>query len=98
MHLGTDADQKYTAQAQAVVNFRDKCREESSIRWINEGCTWRSISAVAAAIPENFYLSDFGVQDVAIVGPQVGGQLRTQAGTRDAVLFAGNAGLFGTSV
>src|SRR5205085_11148798 len=32
------------------------------------------------AIPENFYLSDFGVRDVAIVGPQVGGQLRTQAG------------------
>ena len=24
MHLGTDADQKYTAQAQAIVNFRDK--------------------------------------------------------------------------
>jgi len=80
MHLGTDAEQKYTAQAQAVVNFRDKVL----------GGVFNSLDqlkgapgvdpAVAAAIPENFYLSDFGVRDVAIVGPQVGGQLRTQAG------------------
>jgi preprotein translocase subunit SecF len=80
MHLGTDADQKYTAQAQAIVSFRDKVL----------GGVFNSMDqlkgapgvdpAVAAAIPENFYLSDFGVRDVAIVGPQVGGQLRTQAG------------------
>jgi preprotein translocase subunit SecF len=80
MHLGTDADQKYTAQAQAIVNFRDKVL----------GGVFASLDqlkgapgvdpAVAAAVPENFYLSDFGVRDVAIVGPQVGGQLRTQAG------------------
>jgi preprotein translocase subunit SecF len=80
MHLGTDADQKYTAQAQAIVNFRDKVL----------GGVFSSLDqlkgapgvdpAVAAAVPENFYLSDFGVRDVAIVGPQVGGQLRTQAG------------------
>ena len=36
--------------------------------------------AVAASIPDGFYLSDFGVRNVEIVGPQVGGQLRTQAG------------------
>jgi preprotein translocase subunit SecF len=80
MHLGTDADQKYTAQAQGIVSFRDKVL----------GGVFNSLDqlkgapgvdpAVAAAIPENFYLSDFGVRDVAIVGPQVGGQLRTQAG------------------
>jgi preprotein translocase subunit SecF len=35
---------------------------------------------VAAVIPDGFYLSDFHVQNVEIVGPQVGGQLRTQAG------------------
>ena len=63
MHLGTDADQKYTAQAQAIV------KGASGVD-----------PAVAAAIPENFYLSDFGVRNVEIVGPQVGGQLRTQAG------------------
>lgn len=80
MHLGTDADQKYTAQAQAIMNFRDKTL----------GGVFNSLDqlkgasgvdpAVAAAIPENFYLSDFGVRNVEIVGPQVGGQLRTQAG------------------
>ena len=36
--------------------------------------------AVAASLPDGFYLSDFGVLNVEIVGPQVGGQLRTQAG------------------
>lgn len=80
MHLGTDSDQKYTAQAQAIVNFRDRVL----------GGVFGSLDqlkgapgidpAVAVAIPENFFLSDFGVRDVAIVGPQVGGQLRTQAG------------------
>lgn len=80
MHLGSDADQKYTAQAQAIVNFRDKAL----------GGVFNSLDqlksapgvdpAVAAAIPDNFYLSDFGVRNVAIVGPQVGGQLRKQAG------------------
>jgi preprotein translocase subunit SecF len=80
MHLGTDADQKYTAQAQAIVNLRDKVL----------GGVFNSLDqlkgasgvdpAVAAAISENFYLSDFGVRNVEIVGPQVGSQLRTQAG------------------
>jgi preprotein translocase subunit SecF len=80
MHLGTDADAKYTAQAQAVVNLRDR----------DLGGVFGSMDqlknapgvdpAVATTIPEGFYLSDFGVRNVAIVGPQVGSQLRTQAG------------------
>jgi preprotein translocase subunit SecF len=36
--------------------------------------------AVVASLPGGFFLSDFGVYQVEIVGPQVGGQLRTQAG------------------
>ncbi len=80
MHLGTDADQKYTAQAQAIANYRDK----------GLGGVFSSIDqlkgapgvdpSVAASLPDLFYLSDFGVFNVEIVGPQVGGQLRTQAG------------------
>src|SRR6476469_5716423 len=80
MHLGTDADQKYTAQAQAIVNLRDKI----------QGGVLNSLDqlkgapgvhpAAAASIPDGFYLSDFGIRNVEIVGPQVGGQLRTQAG------------------
>ena len=80
MRLGTDADVRYTAQAQAVVNTRDK----------DLGGVFASMDqlknapgvdpAVATTLPEGFYLSDFGVRNVAIVGPQVGSQLRTQAG------------------
>ena len=80
MHLGTDADQKYTAQAQAIVDFRDK----------GNGGVLTSLDqlkgapgvdpAVAAIMPDGFFLSNFGVRNVEIVGPQVGGQLRQQAG------------------
>jgi preprotein translocase subunit SecF len=80
MHLGTDADQKYTAQAQAIVNFRDKVLG-GVLNSLDQLKGAPGVDpAVAAAIPENFYLSDFGIRNVEIVGPQVGNQLRTQAG------------------
>ena len=80
MHLGTDADQKYTAQAQAIVNLRDKVLG-GVLNSLDQLKGAAGVDpAVAAAIPENFYLSDFGIRNVEIVGPQVGGQLRTQAG------------------
>jgi preprotein translocase subunit SecF len=77
LHLGTDADQKYTAQAQAIVNFRDKVRGGvlSSIDQLKGIVD----PPVVAAVSDGFFVSDFGVRDVAIVGPQVGGQLRKQA-------------------
>jgi preprotein translocase subunit SecF len=80
MHLGTDADAKYSAQAQAILNERDKV-----LGWVfNSFDQLKGASgvdpAVAAVIPDGFFLSDFGVFNVEIVGPQVGGQLRTQAG------------------
>ena len=80
MHLGSDADQKYTAQAQAVVNQRDKALGGVFNSFDQLKGAAGVDPAVAGAIPENFYLSDFGVRNVEIVGPQVGGQLRTQAG------------------
>jgi len=77
LHLGTDTDQKYTAQAQAIVNFRDKVQggvlgSIDQLKGVVE-------PAVVAALSDGFFVSDFGVRDVAIVGPQVGGQLRKQA-------------------
>jgi preprotein translocase subunit SecF len=80
MHLGTDADVRYTAQAQAVADLRDKVHGGvlSSLDQL-KGAGGVD-PTVAAVIPEGFYLSDFHVQNVEIVGPQVGGQLRTQAG------------------
>ena len=80
LHLGSDADQKYTAQAQAIANFRDKV-VGGVLNSLDQLKGAAGVDpAVAASIPDGFYLSDFGVRNVAIVGPQVGGQLRTQAG------------------
>ncbi|MGC2477561.1 MAG: protein translocase subunit SecF [Candidatus Sulfotelmatobacter sp.] len=80
MHLGSDADVKYAAQAQAILNERDKV-----LGWVFNSFDQLKGApgvdpSVAAVIPDGFFLSDFGVFNVEIVGPQVGGQLRTQAG------------------
>ena len=80
MHLGTDADAKYTAQAQAIVDLRDKVHG-GVLNSLDQLKGASGIDpAAAASIPDGFFLSDFGVRNVEIVGPQVGGQLRTQAG------------------
>jgi len=80
MHLGTDADAKYGAQAQAIVDFRDKVHG-GVLNSLDQLKGAPGVDPVAAGvIPDGFFLSDFGVRNVEIVGPQVGGQLRTQAG------------------
>jgi len=80
MRLGTDADAKYTVQAQAVVDYREKTLGGV----LNSLDQLKSAAGVdprvAASLPDGFFLSDFGVRHVEIVGPQVGGQLRQQAG------------------
>ena len=78
MRLGTDADPKYSAQAQAILNYRKTLYVLNSFDQL-KGAPGVD-PAVAAAIPQGFFLSDFGVFNVEIVGPQVGSQLRTQAG------------------
>ena len=45
--------------------------------------------AVVAALPDGFFLSDFGVYQVEIVGPQVGEQLKGQAIRAVAYSLAG---------
>jgi preprotein translocase subunit SecF len=79
LHLGSDADQKYGAQGQAVVDYRDKVLSGvlSSLDQL-KGASGVD-PAVAASLGDGFFLSDFGVRDVAIVGPQVGAQLQKQA-------------------
>jgi preprotein translocase subunit SecF len=79
LHLGSDADPKYGAQAQAIADY-----------YKTQGGVLSSLDqlkgpvgvdpAVAASLADGFFLSDFGVRDVQIIGPQVGSQLRTQAG------------------
>ena len=77
MHLGTDAATQYGQIAQAIVDFRDKTR----------GGVLNSVSDVSSVVPapvlqvlqQDFFVSNFGIRNVDIVGPQVGAQLRKQA-------------------
>jgi preprotein translocase subunit SecF len=84
LHLGTDADARYGAIAQAIVNYRDKSKGGvlSSIDELKVAAD----APIVAALQDGFYLSDFGVRNVEIVGPQVGKQLQTQA--KLAVLYS----------
>ena len=77
LHLGTDADVKYTAVAQAVVNYRDKSK--GGVLGSIDELRGSVDPAVLASLQDGFYLSDFGVRNVEIVGPQVGAQLQHQA-------------------
>ena len=77
LHLGSDADQKYTQQAQAVVDTRDKV--QGGVLSSFDPLKGPASPAVVASLQDGFFLSDFGVRNVDIVGPQVGAQLRKQA-------------------
>ena len=79
LHLGagSDANPRYTAIAQAIVNYRDKTKG-GVLNSIDELKTVADPAAVAS-LQNNFFTSDFGVRNVEIVGPQVGKQLRKQA-------------------
>jgi len=77
LHLGTDANPRYTAIAQAIVDYRDKTKS-GVLSSIDE---LKSVAdpAVVTSLQDNFFVSDFGIRNVEIVGPQVGQQLRKQA-------------------
>jgi preprotein translocase subunit SecF len=87
LHLGTDAEQKYTAQAQAIVNYRDKVKD-GVLHSLDE-LKAAADPAVVASLSDGFFLSNFGVRNVEIVGPQVGAQLRKQALLATAYSLAG---------
>ena len=80
LHLGSDPDKKYAAQAQAIADYRDKTLSGVLESFDQLKGAPGVDPAVAASLPSKYFLSDFGVRNVQIIGPQVGGQLRTQAG------------------
>ena len=86
-HLGSDADAKYTATAQAIVNYRD--RVKGGVLNSLDELKSATDPATVASLQEAFYLSDFGVRNVEIVGPQVGAQLQRQAILAVAYSLAG---------
>ncbi|HLM83581.1 MAG TPA: protein translocase subunit SecF [Gemmataceae bacterium] len=81
LHLGSgsEANPRYTAIAQAIVNYRDKTKSGVLGSISNDELKSVADPAVVASLQDNFYVSDFGIRNVEIVGPQVGQQLRKQA-------------------
>ncbi len=80
LHLGTDADAKYAAQAQAILDYRNKV-QGGVLNSLDQLTSAEGVDPkVISALSDGFYLSDYGIRDAQIIGPQVGGQLRTQAG------------------
>jgi preprotein translocase subunit SecF len=79
LHLGSgsEANPRYTAIAQAIVDYRDKSK--SGVLESIDELKSAADPAVAASLQDNFFVSDFGIRNVEIVGPQVGQQLRKQA-------------------
>ena len=87
LHLGTDAQQRYSKIAQDIANLRDKTKggvlaSFDELRGVVD-------PAVLASLQNGFFLSDFGVYQVEIVGPQVGSQLRRQAALATAYSLLG---------
>ncbi len=84
LHAGTDANQRYAAEAQAIAGYRDRTKGGvlSSLSELSSATK----PEVVAALQDGFYLSNFGIRNVEIVGPQVGKQLQTQA--KLAVLYS----------
>ncbi len=79
MHLGTDAQTRYTQIAQAVVNFRDKDPKHAGVLYNLNELSGIVPPAAMQTLQQDFFLSDFAVRNVEIVGPQVGKQLQHQA-------------------
>jgi len=77
LHLGTEANPRYAALAKAIVDFRDKQR--GGVLASLDELRGTADPAVISSLQDNFFLSDYGVRNVEIVGPQVGQQLRKQA-------------------
>jgi preprotein translocase subunit SecF len=77
LHAGSDASQRYATLAKAIVDYRDKTKGGV----LNTFDELKAVvdPPVVAALQDGFFLSDFGVYQVEIVGPQVGDQLKGQA-------------------
>jgi preprotein translocase subunit SecF len=87
LHAGTDANQKYTALAKAIVSYRDKTK--GGVLGSFDELKAVADPAVVSSLEDGFFLSDFGVYQVEIVGPQVGKQLQKQALLATAYSLAG---------
>ncbi len=70
-------EKKYAEQAQAIISYRNNIGGVLSS--MDQLKSSGADPAVVASLSDGFFLSDFAVRNVAIVGPQVGAQLTHQA-------------------
>jgi len=84
LHLGTDANVRYGAETDAIINYRNVTKG-GVLNGFDE-LSAATKPEVVAMLKDGFSLSNFGVKNVEIVGPQVGKQLQNQA--KLAVLYS----------
>ncbi|HLK34030.1 MAG TPA: protein translocase subunit SecF [Terriglobales bacterium] len=84
MHLGTDASRRYQDMAQTIVHQRDAV--QSGVLKSMDDLKTVVPEPVLASLNQGFALSNFGVRNVDVVGPQVGKQLQNQA--KLAILYS----------
>jgi preprotein translocase subunit SecF len=77
LHAGTDASQRYAAQSQAIIDYKDKTK--GGVLGSLDDLRGVADPAVVASIQDGFFVSNFAIRNVDIVGPQVGSQLKRQA-------------------
>jgi preprotein translocase subunit SecF len=87
LHVSVDANQRYGEVTKAIVNYRDK--QKGGVLSSADEMNGTVDPAVVASLKDGFFVSDFGVRNVEIVGPQVGKQLRNQAFLATAYSLAG---------
>jgi len=77
LRAGADANQRYAALAKTITDYRDKTKG-GVISSLDE---LKSVvdPSVVSVLQDGYFLSNFGVRNVEIVGPQVGKQLQNQA-------------------
>ena len=77
LHAGTDAEQRYSQLARAIVDYRDKTKDGvlNSVADISPAAP----PEVVSALQTDFFTSNFGIRNVDIIGPTVGKQLQKQA-------------------
>ena len=84
LRAGTDAEQRYQAVAQSIVDYRDKVR--GGVLTSLDDLKGHADQSVITSLSDGFFVSNFGVRNVEIVGPQVGRQLQNQA--KLAILYS----------
>jgi len=84
LHIGVNVGGRYLAEAQKIIDYRDTNRS-GVLRGFDD---LKNVTSpeVISALQKDFFVSNFSVRNVDVVGPQVGAQLQKQAAL--AVLYS----------